>query len=95
LRLVDRYGEDAFVAAAKRAQGYRRFSSSGVERILERAHPLPEPDPIPPLGGVGAAILGEVDPGSLEIYGALDHRAPDAQVKPSPEAETEETGHGS
>ena len=51
LRLCDRYGEEAFVAAVGRAQQYRRFDANAVERILERFHPLPDGDHIAPLRG--------------------------------------------
>jgi hypothetical protein len=73
LRLADRYGQDAFVAAAKRAQEYRRFDANGVARILEREHPLPpEADTDAPLGGAGPAVVGDVEQPSLDRYGQLD-----------------------
>lgn len=72
LRQVDGYGEEAFLAAAKRALEYRRFAAQAVERILERDYPLLELDPVAPLGGVGATVLGEVEPGTLDGYGRLD-----------------------
>jgi len=73
LRLVDRFGEPAFLAAATRAQDYRRFDARAVERILERDHPLPDDsDPTPPLGGIGPTILGEVEAGTLDGYADLD-----------------------
>lgn len=71
LRSAERYGEPAFIAAAERAQGFRRFDALAVERILERTCPLPD-EPIAPLGGYGPAALGEVEPGSLDDYSALD-----------------------
>jgi len=76
LRLCDRYGEDAFRAAATRAQEYHRYNARAVERILEQTQPLEPLDPIPPLGGVGPAVLGEVEPASLDGYAALDRTAP-------------------
>jgi len=73
LRLADRYGQDAFIAAAKHAQEYRRFDAGAVERILEREHPLtPEADAQAPLGGAGPAVVGEVELPSLDRYGQLD-----------------------
>jgi transposase len=76
LRLVDRFGEPAFLAAASRAQEYRRFDPAAVRRILEREHPLAdEIDPVPPLGGIGPIVLGEVEPASLDSYGHLDTAA--------------------
>lgn len=72
LRLAEAYGQDAFVAAATRAQAFRRFDALAVARILERDHPEPPDEPIIPLGGVGATVLGEVDPGSLDGYAHLD-----------------------
>ena len=76
LRLVDRYGEQAFLAAATRAQDYRRYNARAVERILAKEQPLEPLDPIPPLGGVGPAVLGEVASPSLDGYDQLDHAAP-------------------
>ncbi len=77
LRLVDRFGQEAFVSAATRVQQYRRFDALAVERILEREHPLdPAVSEAPPLGGVGPAILGEVEPGSLDGYGHIDGGPP-------------------
>jgi transposase len=72
LRLADSYGEQALVAAAARAQQYRRFDARAVERILEHHYPLLDEQPIAPLGGLGATLLGEVEAGSLEDYGRLD-----------------------
>lgn len=72
LRLAERYGQDAFLAAAKRAQDFRRFDAIAVARILEREHPEPPDEPIIPLTGIGAVALGEVDPGSLDGFGHLD-----------------------
>ena len=81
LRLADRHGQDAFLAAATRAQEYHRFDAGAVKRILEQEHPLTaENDDQAPLGGAGPAVLGEVDAPSLESYGRIDAAAP------SPEA---------
>ena len=90
LRLSDRYGEEAFLAAATRAQDYRRCNARAVERILAQAHPLEPLDPIPPLGGVGPAVLGEVAPPSLDGYDQLDHAAP----TPPPTTPDPEDDHG-
>jgi transposase len=79
VRLADRYGEAAFLAAASHAQSYRRFDASAVGRILERdAKPLPDVDPIPPLGGIGPVVLGEVEPASLDGYAHFDGAPPAA-----------------
>jgi transposase len=84
LRLCERFGETAFMAAATRAQDYHRFDAPAIERILERDHPLSaEADPVPPLGGVGPAVLGEVEPASLDGYGHLDDDAPQSQTAPA------------
>ena len=72
IRLADRYGQEAFVQAALRAQQYRRFDALAVERILAHEQPLPEHDSPAPLTGLGPALLGEVEPGSLETYSRLD-----------------------
>jgi hypothetical protein len=76
LRLSERYGEHAFHQAVSRAQEYRRFDAHAVERILEReAIPL-DNEPLAPLGGIGAVLLGDLDPGSLDSYAHLDSAAP-------------------
>lgn len=80
LRLCDRYGEQAFLAAATRAQDFRRFDALAVERILERAHPATAAEmavaqPVAPLSGQGAVALGEVECGSLDSFAALDAAA--------------------
>jgi hypothetical protein len=67
LRLAEAYGQDAFLAAAARAQAFRRFDALAVARILQRAQPEPPDEPPSPLGGNGAVVLGEVDPGSLDV----------------------------
>jgi transposase len=92
LRLCDRFGEAAFRAAAGRAQHYRRFDASAVERILERqAPPLPDADPIAPLSGRGPTILGEVEPPSFDSFHHLDATA-STLVDPSGD---KEPNHGS
>jgi hypothetical protein len=74
VRLADRWGPVAFLAAATRAQTHRSYSAHAVKRLLERDHPAPEPDPIAPLGATARAalLLDDVDPGSLDAYGHLD-----------------------
>jgi transposase len=76
LRLVDGYGEPAFLAAAMKALEYRSFSSRAVERILDREHETAFEENLPVLGLPGSAAalaLGEVEPGPLDAYGHLDH----------------------
>jgi hypothetical protein len=72
LRLADRYGLQAFTSAARRAQDFHRFDAIAVDRILQREHPLPEADLTPPLLGQCSAVLGDVEPPSLDGYEALD-----------------------
>lgn len=72
LRLAEAYGEEAFLAAATRAQTYRRFDARAVQRILETDLGAPQFDPDPPLGGVGPIRIGDVESGSLDDYGHLD-----------------------
>lgn len=73
IRLCDSYGEEAFRAAAGRAQHYRRFDAGAVGRILEQqAQPLPEADAVAPLAGRGPTILGEVEPPSFDAFAGLD-----------------------
>lgn len=82
-RLAERYGDEAFLAAATRAQDLRRFDAKDVERLLERDHPLPpEHEPVPPVGAAARVLvaLGDVDPGSLDDYAALDRAQPDDDV---------------
>ncbi len=84
LRLADRYGDEAFVGAAERAQRYRRYDSHAIRRILEREVPLdPLEEPIPPLGGRALleALLDGIDEGSLDGYGDLDQRNQDSQAE--------------
>jgi transposase len=77
-RSCEQWGEELFVPAALRAQGYRRYDAHAVRRILEREHPLPEEDPVTPLGAKARALceLGEVESGSLEDYAHLDAHVP-------------------
>lgn len=88
LRLAETYGETAFLDAARRAQEYRRFDSQGVQRLLEHHHPLRQSTPpVLPVGDAARvrALLGEVDPGSLDSYRHLDTTPPDAgEPTPSP-----------
>jgi len=72
LRLVESYGQEAFLDAVGRAQEYRRFDARAVQRILERNCPLPDEGSVAPLGGVGTTLIGEVEAGSLDDYGSLD-----------------------
>jgi transposase len=84
LRLCDRYGQDDFVAAAKRAQEYRRFDAGAVERILERDCPLPpESDDQAPLGGAGPALLGDVEAPSFDSFKGLDEADASPQQEPA------------
>mgnify|MGYP001603782793 CR=1 FL=1 len=76
LRLAEQYGPDVFLAAAQRAQTFKRFDALAVARILEQSHAEPVDEPIVPLTGGGAAVLGDVDPGSLEGFGHLDAEPP-------------------
>lgn len=96
LRQCDRYGEEAFLTAARRAQQFRRFDALAIERILERAHPSTaaqwaQAEPVAPLTGHGPVALGEVDCGSLDSFAALDDAAPTTKT-PTP---TETNPHGS
>lgn len=72
LRLAESYGEEAFHQAVTRALGYRRFDAHAVGRILERHATLLDDEPLAPLGGVGAVLLGDVETGSLDSYAHLD-----------------------
>lgn len=77
LRLCDRFGEEAFLVAARRAQDFRRFDALAIERILENNHRAAAAEveaacPVTPLSGHGAAALGEVDSGSLDTFAQLD-----------------------
>lgn len=75
LRLVESYGEKALLAAATRAQDYRRFDAGAVQRILERDYRPLEDTPLSPLSGVGPLLLGEVEQGSLDDYRMLDSQS--------------------
>lgn len=72
IRLADSYGQEAFLAAAEKAQQHRSFTANTVERILEREYPLPPEDTVSPLGGLGPAILGEVAESTLDDFAHLD-----------------------
>ncbi len=93
LRSCDRYGQESFLAAASRAQHYRRFDAGAVERILEREHPLPDGDQVAPLSGLGPTILGEVEPLSFDSYAHLDRdlrpAAPTPATAPDPATEND------
>jgi len=95
LRLCDRYGEEAFLVAARRAQEYRRFDALAVERILEHAHPATAAEaalrePVAPLSGHGPALVGEVDCGTIESFAALD-----AATATTSDSTSNEDPHGS
>lgn len=89
LRLVDRWGEEAFVAAATRVQEYGRFDATAVRRVLEHEHPLPAGDlDLPPLGNAAVTVLlGEVEPPSLDDYSYLDTAPSTHQDEPQQERE--------
>jgi transposase len=93
-RLAETYGEQAFLHAALRAQQYRRHDSQGVQRLLEREHPLRQSTPpVLPVGDAARvrALLGEVDPGSLDSYRHLDTvpaAAGDEPPAPAPALDT-------
>ncbi len=72
VRLADRFGEPAFLAAADRAQQFRRFDAHAVERILELTNPLPPDELLAPLNSAGPVLLGEVEPASLDGFDHLD-----------------------
>jgi transposase len=75
LRLSDQYGQEALVAATSRAQHYRRFDANAVQRILEQNHSPVDGHQLPPLGGAGPNILGEVEPPSFDGFSDFDHAA--------------------
>jgi hypothetical protein len=84
------FGDEAFLAAAKQAMRHRAYNAYSVRRLLERAHPLPPEEPIPPLTrsrGLHEA-LDDVDSGSLDDYADLD------QLDDDESAEGEEGSHG-
>ena len=66
----------------------RRFDSRAIERILERQGAVPLDEPAP-LGGLGAALLADVDSGSLDTYSALD------SLPTTPRQDNTEDSHGS
>ncbi len=84
VRLAERFGEPAFVAAAERAQSFRRFDATAVRTILEAAHPIAEGEiALEPIArGTGPVILGEVEEASLDDYGRLDHEPGEADRGP-------------
>jgi len=81
LRLSDQYGQIAFLAAATKAQDFRRFDAYAVKRILEQEHPQTDENPkttnLP--SGVGVLLLGEVEEGDLGSFSHLDHLPPTSQ----------------
>jgi transposase len=95
LRSCERYGQESFLAAATRAQEYRRFDAGAVERILERAHPLPDGDQVAPLSGLGPTVLGEVEPPSFDGYAHLDRDVIDAATTSTVAVTQEKKDNGS
>jgi transposase len=91
LRLLDAYGEVAFLEATRRAQEYRRFDARAVQRILEHDFPLPDLSPVAPLGGIGTALLDGISSGSLDDYSSLDHDIDSRKTIPT---KTKEEHHG-
>jgi len=81
LRLSDQYGQTAFLAAATKAQEFRRFDAYAVKRILEQEHPLPDEDLTTTVSpsGVGVLLLGEVEEGDLDSFSHLDHQPATSQ----------------
>lgn len=71
-RLCGDYGQEPFVQAAMHAQQFRRFNAHAVKRILEQRLPDAPLEPVAPLTGDGASVLGNVDPGSIDDFAALD-----------------------
>jgi len=78
-QLANRYGDEAFLEAATRAQSYRRYDAHAVRRILERTFPMPDEEPAVPLGATSRVLaeLGDVDSGSLDDYAHLDTDEPE------------------
>jgi len=91
LRLLDAYGQEAFLEAVRRAQEYRRFDARAVQRILEHDFPLPDLSPVAPLGGIGTALLDGIVSGSMDDYGSLDRDIDSPKTIPT---ETKEEDHG-
>lgn len=92
LRIADRWGDDAFLPAATRAQHFRRFDAQAVQRILEKQNPLPDEEPECTSMAESRALieLGDVDGGSLDDYAHLDGKVTDEpkdQVSASPDGE--------
>jgi hypothetical protein len=79
-RLAERYGDAALMAAATRALEHRAFNAQAVRRILERtgAPPLPEAIALLTPSANTAALLGDVEDGSVEDYMQSDGGAADA-----------------
>ncbi|EKD37493.1 MAG: transposase [uncultured bacterium] len=82
LRLAESYGSDIFLAAARKAQEYRRFSAYAVKRILEREYPEPPENLTAPCNGLGAIILGEVEEADLDEFAHLDRRPATTMEEP-------------
>lgn len=84
LGLAHEYGDAAFLAAATRSQENRRFTFHSVKRLLERDAPLPEDEPIAPVGADARALvlLGDVESGSLDDYAELDLDEDDDEDRP-------------
>lgn len=87
LRLASKYGDQAFLQAATRAQDFKRFDAYAVRRILERDFPLPDDEPIQGLHSQARLLLalGDVESGSLDDYAYLDS-SPSHQAEPSAHA---------
>lgn len=89
-RLAETHGDAHFLAAATRAQDYRRYSAQAVGRILDRIDPLPAEPPLPVDAATRArATLGEVDAGSLDQYGHLDLDTATPEGPPSDQINSE------
>ena len=85
LRIADRWGDGAFLAAAARAQSFRRFDAQAVRRILEQQTPLPDEEPGCSSMAESRALieLGDVDGGSLDDYAHFDSQAADEPEDPA------------
>lgn len=90
LRLADRFGQDELVRAVERTQSFRRFDAKAVEAILEQTATEID-DTLAPLGGIGPAVLGEVETGSLDAYRALD-QSPATDRRPENDVHDESEG---
>lgn len=98
-RLAQAHGDSQFLAAATRAQDYRRHSALAVGRILDQIDPAPAQPPLPLEAATRArAAIGEVDPGSLDSYGHLDRTQAgpkaDPDQTPSPDTVNGNKGGG-